>query len=338
MFLESLSELTPPCDESLCPDCRYKDIPYSFNIHDNETNVFFIEHDIDKNNFCQLTDMCHEVELLYKEAKQNKYDEKKKKYIEENPSLFGWNHISAHTQKPDFKYTNEWKALVLDKSHFLFHFIRLICDHIVLHSLTPVNWNYIPNYFLLLRAVMPGIQEAILGNFSISTRYSSIIPMNSHLTATRCSLSLLNNHNLLNLFTIITFEPCSIYNINDVELCIHYMEIWFDKIRNKESIVGDDMDSAIFEIDHTSSNEPNSPRGVSLIKLIQKIFTKSNGFPFVEMIINEKMYHNTFAITDAILWVESLGIVNSDKEGQDVIDLLIQSEYVEKSIFYLYYS
>lgn len=141
MFLQSLSELTPPIKESdkdkLCPDCRLLDIPYGFKITNDETNIFFIEHEIDKEHFCPLSDMCKEVEDIYISIKEtSKYNEKSMKFMNDNPSLYNWDQIHS-PHKPDLKSINEWKSIISDKSHFLFHFIRLLIDHIELHCLPP---------------------------------------------------------------------------------------------------------------------------------------------------------------------------------------------------------
>lgn len=280
MFIQSLSELTPPITNSnkdvLCPDCRLLETPYGFKINNDETNIFFIEHDIDKSQFCPLSDMCKEVEELYLTIKNTtKYRDNVTKFMNDNPSLYHWDQIhSAH--KPDLKNITEWKSIISDKSHFLFHFVRLVIDHIEIHCLPPslvisspthshspvlraslssitnsssspthassnynfnasavsstsggsnstnniVQWYNIPNYFLILRSILPAIQEAILGNYSIGFKYNTMISTNSHLTATRCALSLLNNHNILNTLMKITFEPCCIFSTSDIELCI----------------------------------------------------------------------------------------------------------------------
>lgn len=116
------------------------------------------------------------------------------------------------------------------------------------------------------------------------------------------------------------------------------MEIWFDKIRNKETF-SDDSDTALYEGGNGDENNDNDSKKkknvntISLIKLIQMINNNANGFPFTQTVVNENIYSRCFTIEDSTLWLESMGIVSTPEEGLTIITQLIQSEYVEKCIY-----
>lgn len=120
------------------------------------------------------------------------------------------------------------------------------------------------------------------------------------------------------------------------------MEIWFDKIRNKETF-NDESDTALYEGGNDDDNNDNDNKNkksntISLIKLIQMINNNANGFPFAEAIVNGNIYNRCFTVEDSTLWLESMGIVASPEESITIITQLIQSEYVEKCILYIFYN
>lgn len=138
-------------------------------------------------------------------------------------------------------------------------------EHYSFQLQPPIQWEYLPSYFLILRYILPQIQESIVGSYSIGQLYKDI-PSNTYLSANRCALALLKNVPLLDVIISIAFEPCSIKKVSDVESAMHSLELCFEEIREKNekshyekyleilNKIVDDIENAVITTPRTPSS------------------------------------------------------------------------------------
>lgn len=108
-FDEYFSELTPPCEDILCPRCRIKECDYVYKENGNEHNVFFLTHKVDRDHFPNITDMCDYIECIYKHVQSvPKFEERCKEYERFNPNCYNWDSIPCNIEY-NFQYMDEFR-------------------------------------------------------------------------------------------------------------------------------------------------------------------------------------------------------------------------------------